>query len=113
MLFSKLCVNLQYCIFDISITDNRNESKINPSSSMPPALIKATYNAYLIISHFTDSLTSLSKEIQYTATCPPPFPLVTLLSYTLNTILKCTRLRNNCHAFLGMLPIFSYSDFFF
>ena len=32
----------------------------HPSCSMPHALIKTTYNAYLSISHFTDSLTSLS-----------------------------------------------------
>ena len=31
---------------------------------MPPVLIKATYNDYSGISHFTDSLSSLSKEIQ-------------------------------------------------
>ena len=31
---------------------------------MPPVLIKATYNDYFGISHFTDSLSSLSKEIQ-------------------------------------------------
>ena len=66
------------------ITDDSNESKINPSYSMLPVLIKATYNDYFSISHFTDSLTSLSKEMQYRATCAPlPLRLVTLLSYTL------------------------------
>ena len=32
---------------------------------MQPALIKATYNDYSGISHLTDSLSSLSKEIRY------------------------------------------------
>ena len=49
----------------MSITDDSKDSKINPSCSMQPACIKATYNDYFSISHFTDSLTSLSKEIQY------------------------------------------------
>ena len=48
-----------------SITDDINESKINPSSFMPPALIKATYNDNVGISHFSDSVSSLSKEIQF------------------------------------------------
>ena len=39
-------------------TQNHN----HPSYSMPPALIKTTYNAYFSISHFTDSLTSLSNK---------------------------------------------------
>ena len=48
---------------------------------MLPVLIKATYNDYFNILHFTDRLSSLSKEIQYRAICAPPLPLVTLLSY--------------------------------
>ena len=60
--------------------------KINPSCAMPSADINATYNDYFSISHFTDNLTSLSKENQYRATRAHLIPLVTLLSYTLNTI---------------------------
>ena len=67
----------QHCTINMSITDDSNESKINPSCPMLPALIKATYNDYFSILHFIDSLTSLLK-----ATCTPPLPLVTLLSYT-------------------------------
>ena len=62
------------CPFNMSITYDRNESKINPSYSMPSALIKAAYNDYFSISHFTDSLTALAKEIQYRVTCAPLLP---------------------------------------
>ena len=41
----------------MSITDDSNESKINPSCSKQPALIKATYIDYNSVSYFTDSLT--------------------------------------------------------
>ena len=60
--------------------------KTNPYCSMPSALIKATYNDYFSIWHLTDNLSSLSKEIQYRATRAHHLPLVTLLSYTKNTI---------------------------
>ena len=43
----------------MTVTDDINESKTNPFCFMPPALIKATYNDYSGISHFTDSLSSL------------------------------------------------------
>ena len=43
----------------MTVTDDINESKPNPSCFMPPALIKGTYNDYSGISHFTDSLSSL------------------------------------------------------
>ena len=46
----------------LTVTFDNNESKSNPSCSMPPALIKATYNDYFSILHFTDSLSSLSKK---------------------------------------------------
>ena len=55
----------------MSITDESN-----PSYSMPNALIKATYNDHFSISLFTDSLSSLSKKIQYRATCSPFYPLL-------------------------------------
>ena len=72
----------------MSITDDSNESKTNPSCSMPPVLIKATYTDYFNISLLTVCLIFL-EEIQHRATCVPPFSLVTLLAYTLNTIWKC------------------------
>ena len=43
----------------MTVTDDINESKTNPFCFMPPALIKATYNDYSGISHFTDGLFSL------------------------------------------------------
>ena len=43
----------------MTVTDDINESKTNPFCFMPVALIKATYNDYSGISHFTDSLYSL------------------------------------------------------
>ena len=67
--------------------------KINPSCSMPPALIKATYD-YFSISLQTDCLISLSEAIQHSATCAPLFSLVTLLAYALNTIWKCPHWRH-------------------
>ena len=57
------------------------------------------YNDNFTIPYFTDSLTLLSKEIQYSAAYAPPLPLITLLSY----YIKVSPLAP--HAFLGMLPI--------
>ena len=71
---------------------------------MLPALIKATYNDFFSISHFTDSLTTLSKVIQYKATCAPHLARVTLLSYHI----KMSQMVP--HALLGMLPIFYILD---
>ena len=82
-------INLEHVTFDLQfeicqllITAMK---KINPSCSMPPALIKEAYD-YFSISLQTDCLISLSEAIQHRATCAPPFSPVTLLAYALNTI---------------------------
>ena len=95
---SVVVINLEHVTFDLhffnmSTTDDSNKSKRNPSCSMPPVLIKATYNDYFSFLDFTDNLSSLSKEIQYKATCSLHLPLVTLLSYILRTVKKCPRWR--------------------
>ena len=104
-------MNPQYCtVLNMSITDDSNESKINPSCLMPPALIKATYNDYFSISHFHDSLTSQSKEIQYRATCSSFTPCYFAIVH-IEYHIKMSPLAP--HAFFGMLPIFIYHDLWF
>ena len=49
------------------------ERKINPSCFLPSKLINATYINHFRMSHFTDSLTSLSNI--YRATCALALPL--------------------------------------
>ena len=48
---------------------------------MPPALIKATYNDNTGISHFNDSLSSLSNEIQYRSATNLAEDVAILLSF--------------------------------
>ena len=80
--------------FNMSITDDNNESKINPSCSMPPALIKATYNDYFSISLLTICLIHFQKKFNTGRHMLLFFSLVTFLSYTLNAIWKCPRWRH-------------------